>query len=364
MTQTYFSVRLPNTRFCHSRAGDNPSQIVILSEAKDLATEFNESPDVSFLRRQESILNISISNLFRISYFDIRVYAIYASRATSHYNNPYLFTGRRVDILDSGSLKIQYNRNRYYDYYTGRWLTHDPLGITPETQFFNPFYSIGQYTGGLNLYEYVQSTPGLALDPIGLIDIDLIEVGVWIGLGVSAKINYKTDHKDCCDGKQMIKDGLRKYVVNVEGRAGIGAGVQGKIAGVGFSFIWQGPSIIGRKTSELKNSRCGGPVDTGRACKEFSADLSPGTWGVGIPPVSVSVNIKGEFAIRVCILSERGTIYGTVDGRFNTNVDYTTRVFGIKIERLSNEAEKDQPWTEFKRLKILDIEKMIKKCST
>ena len=43
--------------------------------------------------------------------------------------NAYLFTGRRVDILDNGSLKIQYNRNRYYDYYTGRWLTHDPLGI-------------------------------------------------------------------------------------------------------------------------------------------------------------------------------------------------------------------------------------------
>ena len=43
--------------------------------------------------------------------------------------NAYLFTGRRVDILDNGSLKIQYNRNRYYDYYSGRWLTHDPLGI-------------------------------------------------------------------------------------------------------------------------------------------------------------------------------------------------------------------------------------------
>ncbi len=39
--------------------------------------------------------------------------------------NPYLFTGRRLDILDSGSLKLQYNRNRYYDPETGRWLTHD-----------------------------------------------------------------------------------------------------------------------------------------------------------------------------------------------------------------------------------------------
>jgi RHS repeat-associated protein len=55
-------------------------------------------------------------------------------RESSNYGNPYLFTGRRTDYLDSGSLKIQYNRNRYYDYYSGRWLTHDPLGITPNPQ--------------------------------------------------------------------------------------------------------------------------------------------------------------------------------------------------------------------------------------
>jgi RHS repeat-associated protein len=65
--------------------------------------------------------------------------------------NPYLFTGRRVDILDNGSLKIQYNRNRYYDYYTGRWLTQDPAG----------------YTDGMNLYEYVGSASSIRTDPLG-----------------------------------------------------------------------------------------------------------------------------------------------------------------------------------------------------
>ncbi len=44
----------------------------------------------------------------------------------SDYENSYLFTGRTLDILDNRSLKLQYNRNRYYDQYTGRWLTHDP----------------------------------------------------------------------------------------------------------------------------------------------------------------------------------------------------------------------------------------------
>jgi RHS repeat-associated protein len=56
-----------------------------------------------------------------------------------------------MDYLDSGSLKIQYNRNRYYDYYTGRWLTQDPLS----------------YVDGINLYEYARSSPGVNTDPYG-----------------------------------------------------------------------------------------------------------------------------------------------------------------------------------------------------
>jgi len=92
----------------------------------------------------------------------------YAPRTTSHYGNPYLFTGRRVDILDSGSLKIQYNRNRYYDYYTGRWLTHDPLGITPNPQKPNRFVVPDQYQDGLGLYSYANNNPIVYFDQWGL----------------------------------------------------------------------------------------------------------------------------------------------------------------------------------------------------
>jgi len=90
-------------------------------------------------------------------------------RDSSLYDNPYLFTGRRLDILDNGSLKIQYNRNRYYDQYTGRWLTHDPLGITPNPLGANQFSILGQYTDGLCLYEYVGSCPSVDTDPDGQI---------------------------------------------------------------------------------------------------------------------------------------------------------------------------------------------------
>jgi RHS repeat-associated protein len=111
-------------------------------------------------------------------------------REISAYNNPYLFTGRRVDTLDSGSLKIQYNRNRYYDYYTGRWLTHDPLGITPNPQLPNVFNPAGQYKNGLTLYEYVSGTPLENTEPYGLFFI-APPAGPFLGDPLAAEMAAK-----------------------------------------------------------------------------------------------------------------------------------------------------------------------------
>ena len=83
-----------------------------------------------------------------------------------------MFTGRRLDILDNGSLKIQYNRYRYYDTYTGRFTTHDPLGITPNPQWPNQFDAIDQYVEGMSLYEYARSSPVTEVDSFGLFKIE------------------------------------------------------------------------------------------------------------------------------------------------------------------------------------------------
>jgi RHS repeat-associated protein len=98
--------------------------------------------------------------------------ASYNPRSSSNYGNNYLFTGRRVDILDNGSLKIQYNRNRYYSYNMGRWLTCDSLGVTPNANESNPFSITTQYTDTLNLYEYVRSSPVTDIDSFGLFLIE------------------------------------------------------------------------------------------------------------------------------------------------------------------------------------------------
>ena len=70
----------------------------------------------------------------------------------SEYGNPYLFTGRRLDKLDSGSFTTYYYRNRYYNADTGRFLQKDPL----------------DYVDGMNLYECVRSNPVDRFDPFGL----------------------------------------------------------------------------------------------------------------------------------------------------------------------------------------------------
>ena len=78
--------------------------------------------------------------------------ASYGARTSSSHSNPYYFTGRRRDSLDSNNFKIYYYRARYYDAETGRFLTKDPLG----------------YVDGLNLYEYVRSKPVQLRHPSGL----------------------------------------------------------------------------------------------------------------------------------------------------------------------------------------------------
>jgi len=69
----------------------------------------------------------------------------------SRVDNPYLFTGRRLDVEDS----LYYYRNRYSNVMQGRFLSrdrHDPL---PSTRSWD------------NYYEYVESRPTHFTDPTG-----------------------------------------------------------------------------------------------------------------------------------------------------------------------------------------------------
>lgn len=69
--------------------------------------------------------------------------------------NPYYFTGRELDSFDTNALKLMYYRARSYDPHTGRFLQRDPM----------------QYVDGLNMFEYVKSSPIRHIDPFGLLTI-------------------------------------------------------------------------------------------------------------------------------------------------------------------------------------------------
>jgi len=110
------------------------------------------------------------------------------------YGNPYLFIGRRVDMLDNGSLTIQYKRNRYYDYYTGHWTTHDPFGLEADATERNVFGLIRQYTDGLNLYEYARENPLRYVDSNGTLTTPLCIAQVAWAVKKSKGTNDKYRH--------------------------------------------------------------------------------------------------------------------------------------------------------------------------
>jgi len=77
-------------------------------------------------------------------------YSVYGQVAAEYedFPNPYMFAGRRFDI----EIGLYYNRARYYNPFTGRFLQADPVG----------------YEAGMNLYAYCGNSPVGHADPSGL----------------------------------------------------------------------------------------------------------------------------------------------------------------------------------------------------
>jgi len=69
-----------------------------------------------------------------------------------------MFAGRRYDI----EIGLYYNRARYYNPYTGRFLQTDPIG----------------YGDGMNMYTYCLNNPTNVIDPSGCFPLQLMARGV------------------------------------------------------------------------------------------------------------------------------------------------------------------------------------------
>jgi len=189
--------------------------------------------------------------------------------------NPYMFTGRRVDFLDGGKLTLQINRHRYYDYYTGRWLTQDPLG----------------YVDGMNLYEYACSNPLMFRDAQGLSadDEDFFDFNLfwsYVELFVSGLPSGK------CGSCWTARVDLSELVLNEWWTSGFCPPLTDQILGV-----WKALGVVEKKLAGIfpvqKASPCTFPClcdmrtpwrTTGAvsvAAPNFGVTLY---WGVGLSP--------------------------------------------------------------------------------
>jgi len=115
------------------------------------------------------------------------------------------FTGREHDA----ALNLYYNRARFYDPATGRFLSKDPIGFS---------------AGDMNLYRYVNNSPTNGTDPSGLDWLDSAS-NFFAGMG-DALTGGATDLiRDVIGINNGIDHGSIEYVGGVLAGTGLGVAI-------------------------------------------------------------------------------------------------------------------------------------------
>ena len=106
------------------------------------------TPTWLFTDNQGSVRDVVDSTGHVIDAISYGVFGNITSETNSADRDLYTYTGRELDV----ETNLQYNRARYYDSSTRRWMTEDPIG-------FN--------AGDSNIYRYVNNSPTNHTDPSG-----------------------------------------------------------------------------------------------------------------------------------------------------------------------------------------------------
>jgi len=107
------------------------------------------------------------------------------------FQNPFLFTGQRLDRLDADDLLIYDYKARTFDPLHGRFQQRDPLDFADR----------------YNLYEYVGSMPTARLDPSGEFSLPNITLSMAIRSGLQA-LNYYSVISQVRDVAYQLQSGV------------------------------------------------------------------------------------------------------------------------------------------------------------
>jgi len=83
--------------------------------------------------------------------------ASYNSRASSLYDNPYYFQGKRLDLLEDADLPLMSWPYRDYSTYIGRWLQQEKLGMIPNDMQGDPSSTDAAQPGAILGYQFVEN---------------------------------------------------------------------------------------------------------------------------------------------------------------------------------------------------------------
>jgi len=145
-----FSGQTLTTRYVFA---NGPDEIVARTNASGNSTAWYLTDNIGSVRQ---IVDASGGSLYRANYFTFG--GIVPGSQSGTGGDRFKFAGREWD----SEIGLYYNRARYYDPNTGRFISADPLGFR---------------AGDPNLYRYGFNGPAVSTDPSGLL-VDSVRVGV------------------------------------------------------------------------------------------------------------------------------------------------------------------------------------------
>jgi RHS repeat-associated protein len=155
-----FSGQTLTTRYLFT---NGPDEIVARTNASGNSTAWYLTDNIGSVRQ---IVDASGSNLYHVNYFTFG--GIVPGSESGTGGDRFKFAGREWD----SEVGLYYNRARYYDPTTGRFISEDRLRFL---------------AGDPNLYRYSFNGPTVSTDPSGLL-VDSVRVGVVTNPGLAAVV--------------------------------------------------------------------------------------------------------------------------------------------------------------------------------